>query len=75
VLAYPDFQLPFILTTDGSKTAVAAILLQLQEGVERPISFFFQAIEQSRKLLLSFRGRNVGIGVGYEVLSLLLPVW
>jgi transposase InsO family protein len=39
VLAYPDFQLPFILTTDGSKTAVAAILSQVQEGVERPISF------------------------------------
>ena len=29
VLAFPDFSLPFILTTDASKTAVAAILSQI----------------------------------------------
>ena len=38
VLAYPNFYLPFILTTDASKVAVAAILSQLQNGVERPIA-------------------------------------
>jgi len=26
VLAYPNFELPFILTTDASKVAIAAIL-------------------------------------------------
>jgi hypothetical protein len=39
VLAYPDFNTQFILTTDASKVAVAAILSQVQEGVERPIAF------------------------------------
>jgi len=39
VLAYPDFQSQFILTTDASKIAVAAILSQVQNGVERPIAF------------------------------------
>jgi hypothetical protein len=39
VLAYPNFNSQFILTTDASKTAVAAILSQVQDGVERPISF------------------------------------
>ena len=39
VLAYPYFASQFILTTDASKTAVAAILSQVQDGVERPISF------------------------------------
>jgi transposase InsO family protein len=39
VLAYPDFSSEFILTTDASKVAVAAILSQVQDAVERPISF------------------------------------
>ena len=39
VLAYPNFDSPFILTTDASKTAVAAILSQVQDGIERPIGY------------------------------------
>src|SRR5215469_5563551 len=39
VLAYPNIKLPFILTTDASKTAVAAILSQVQDGVERPLAY------------------------------------
>ena len=39
VLAYPNFDLPFILTTDASKVAVAAILSQEQDGIERPIAY------------------------------------
>jgi len=39
VLAYPNFKLPFILTTDASKVAIAAILSQVQDGVERPIAY------------------------------------
>jgi len=39
VLAYPNFELPFILTTDASKLAVAAVLSQVQDGVDRPIAY------------------------------------
>ena len=39
VLTYPNFKLPFILTTDASKIAVAAILSQVQDGAERPIAY------------------------------------
>ena len=39
VLAYPDFSTQFILTTDGSRNAVAAILSQVQNGVEQPIIY------------------------------------
>jgi hypothetical protein len=39
VMAYPNFELPFILTTDASKRAVAAILSQVQHAVERPIAY------------------------------------
>ena len=39
VLAYPNFKLPFILTNDASKVAIAAILSQVQDGVERLIAY------------------------------------
>ena len=39
VLAHPNFKLPFILTTDTSKFAVAAVLSQVQDGLERPVAF------------------------------------
>lgn len=39
VLAYPKFDLPFILTTDASKVAVAAILSEVQDGVQRHIVY------------------------------------
>jgi len=38
VLTFPDFSLPFILTTDASKTALGAILSQVQNDEERPIA-------------------------------------
>jgi hypothetical protein len=39
VLAYPNFDLPFILTTDTSKVAVVAILSQVQNGLERSVAY------------------------------------
>jgi len=39
VQTYPNFELRFILTTDASKVAIAAILSQVQDGKERPIAF------------------------------------
>jgi hypothetical protein len=39
VLAYPDFNSQFILTTYALKVAEAAILSQVQKEKERPIAF------------------------------------
>jgi len=39
VLTNPNFNLSFILTTDASKVAVAAILSQEQKGVERLVAY------------------------------------
>lgn len=39
VLAYPDFEIPFILTTDASNYALGAVLSQIQNNTEKPIAF------------------------------------
>ena len=45
VLAFPNFELPFILTTDASDFALGAVLSQVQDGVERPIAFGSRSLE------------------------------
>jgi len=49
VLAYPNFELPFILTTDASKVGVAAILSQVQDGVQRPIAYASRQVNKAGK--------------------------
>ena len=39
VLAFPNNEDPFILDNDASDTAIGAALYQIQNGVERPVSF------------------------------------
>jgi len=53
VLAYPNFELPFILTTDASKVAVAAILSQVQDGVQRTIAYGSRQINKAEQAYLA----------------------
>jgi len=39
VLAFPDFKIPFILTTDASTVGLGAVLSQAQKGIDSPVSF------------------------------------
>ena len=39
ILKYPDFKKEFILTTDASKIACGAVLVQVHDGSELPFSF------------------------------------
>jgi hypothetical protein len=49
VLAHPRFDLPFILSCGASNYAISAILSQLQNGKERPISFASRMLNKAEK--------------------------
>lgn len=39
ILKYPDFEQPFILTTDASDFALGAVLSQNEENIEKPVAY------------------------------------
>ncbi len=39
VISYPDFDLPFFMTTDASNYGLGSVLYQTQEGVDRVIAY------------------------------------
>jgi len=49
VLAYPDFNLPFIVDCDASDNGVGASLSQIQDGIERPIAFAAKALHGAQR--------------------------
>lgn len=50
VLRMPDFSLPFVLQTDASSVAIAAVLQQEVDGVRQPIAFASRTLTpQERK--------------------------
>ena len=49
VLAFPRFDLPFVLDTETSTTSVAAVLSQVQEGEEHPIAYAAKALLKSQR--------------------------
>jgi hypothetical protein len=70
VLAFPNFSLPFILTADASKVAVAAILSQVHAAHR----ICKQAKEQGRTILHGFRILDDSVSLGYQIFSLLF-IW
>jgi hypothetical protein len=63
VLSYPNFELPFILTTDASKIAVAAILSEVQDGIERTVAYASRQMNKS-EVIFGVGSRNVETGSG-----------
>lgn len=49
VLANPDFKLPFIIESDASDGAVGAVLVQVIEGIKRPIAFFSKKLSATQR--------------------------
>ena len=63
VLADPNFKLPFILTTDAPKVAIAAVLSQVQNGLERPIGYARRQ-RNTAQVIFSLWGLNAGPALG-----------
>lgn len=51
ILAYLDFQLPFILHTDASINGLGSILYQMQDNKKRVISFASRSLTKSEKTI------------------------
>lgn len=49
LLQYPDFEKPFILTTDASDFAIGAVLSQGSIGSDRPIAYASRTLNDSEK--------------------------
>ena len=49
VLAYSDYDKPFIVHTDASKDGLGAVLYQVQDGVERAVAYASRSLSPSEK--------------------------
>ena len=49
ILQYPDFEKPFVLTTDASNYAVGAVLSQGPIGSDKPIAFASRTLNKSEE--------------------------
>jgi hypothetical protein len=74
VLAYPNFELPFILTTDASKVAIAAIFSQVQDGKEWPIAYAIGQLNTAEQNYTVSEQGMLALMWENQVLPL-LPVW
>lgn len=49
LLHYPNFEEPFILTTDASNYAIGAVLTQLVQGKEKPIAYLSRTLTKAEE--------------------------
>lgn len=47
ILTYPNFEIPFILTTDASNYALGAVLSQIHNKIEKPIAFASRTLNKT----------------------------
>ena len=67
VMAYPDFTLPFFITTDASFQGLGSVLYQTQNGVDRVISFASRTLSEAEKNYHMHSGKLEFLGLKWAV--------
>lgn len=49
ILTYPDFNQPFVLTTDASNVAIGGVLSQVIDGKEKPIAYLSRTLSKAEE--------------------------
>ena len=66
VLGFPDFNKPFLLTTDASQEAVGAVLSQPSQDGDRPIAYGSRKLTQAERRYSTIERELLGVVWGVE---------
>ena len=67
VMAYPDFDLPFFITTDASNEGLGSVLYQNQGGVDRVISYASRTLNEAERNYHMHSGKLEFLGLKWAV--------
>ena len=67
VMAYPDFNLPFFITTDASNEGLGSVLYQTQNGVDRVISYASRTLSEAERNYHMHSGKLEFLGLKWAV--------
>ena len=66
VLAFPDFQKPFVLATDASKTGIGACLSQVHDGQLKPVGFAGRGFTKAESNYTTTEQELLGVVFGIQ---------
>ena len=61
ILVFPNFELPFIIDTDASDTALSAVLSQVIDGIEYPIAFESRVLTKTEVSYATTKREALGV--------------
>ena len=67
VMAYPNYNLPFFITTDASHQGLGSVLYQSQEGTDRVISYASRTLSEAEKNYHMHSGKLEFLGLKWAV--------
>ena len=67
ILIHPDFNKPFILSTDWCINGIGAVLAQMVDGHERPVAFISRSLRPAEENYTAFEGELLAVVWATEV--------